>query len=39
FGRAELHYRLVNFKDAANQSNIPLSLNHRDLYIYPPQVN
>ncbi|CAF1335818.1 unnamed protein product [Rotaria sordida] len=37
FGRAELHYRLVNSKDAANQASVPLSPNNRDQYFYPPQ--
>ncbi|CAF4022593.1 unnamed protein product [Rotaria sp. Silwood2] len=37
FGSAELYYRLVNSKDAVNQSNLPLSPNHRNLYFYPPQ--
>ncbi|CAF3588201.1 unnamed protein product [Rotaria socialis] len=37
FGRAELHYRLVNYQDAAAQANVLFSLNHQDLYFTPPQ--
>ncbi|CAF1040313.1 unnamed protein product, partial [Rotaria magnacalcarata] len=37
FGRAELHYRLVNYQDAATQATIFFSPNHQDLYFTLPQ--
>ncbi|UJR30693.1 hypothetical protein I4U23_018214 [Adineta vaga] len=36
FGHAELHYRLVNLRDAADQSNTTLVPKSRDLYKIPP---
>ncbi|CAF1056579.1 unnamed protein product [Adineta ricciae] len=36
FGHAELHYRLVNLRDAVNQSNTTLVPQSRDLYKLPP---
>ncbi|CAF0754070.1 unnamed protein product [Didymodactylos carnosus] len=36
-GTMELHYRLVNYKDADEQTNAPLSPTFKDLYAYVPQ--